>query len=78
MNYFSNHNPQYTMQPNSPITREQFMQFFRNDEQLITLSPADRIEIFSTIMLGSSDFTKELLEGVLRDYCVEGIEIVER
>jgi hypothetical protein len=29
-------------------------------------------------MLGSSDFTKELLEGVLRDYCVEGIEIVEK
>jgi hypothetical protein len=66
------------MIPNQTITRDDFMQFFRNDEQLNTLSPADRIEIFSTIMLGSSDFTKELLEGVLRDYCVEGIEIVEK
>ena len=66
------------MIPNQASTRDDFMQFFRNDEQLNTLRPADRIEIFSTIMLGSSDFTKELLEGVLRDYCVEGIEIVER
>ena len=66
------------MLPNPPITREQFMQFFRNDDQLNTLSPADRIEIFSTIMLGSSDFTKELLDEILRDYCVEGLEIVEK
>ncbi len=65
------------MFPIPPITREQFMEFFRNDDQLNTLNPADRIEIFSTIMLGSYDFTKELLEGILRDYCVEGIEIVE-
>lgn len=63
--------------PNQAICREDFMQFFRNDEQLNTLSPADRIEIFSTIMLGSSDFTRELLEGILRDYCVEGVGIVE-
>jgi hypothetical protein len=53
------------MLPNPPITREQFMQFFRNDDQLNTLSPADRIEIFSTIMLGSSDFTKELLDEII-------------
>jgi hypothetical protein len=66
------------MLPNQTLTREQFMQFFRNDDLLKSLSPADRIEIFSTIMLGSSDFTKELLEGILRDYGVEGIEIVEK
>lgn len=66
------------MLPIPPITSEQFMHFFRNDDQLNTLSPADRLEIFSTIMLGSSDFTKELLDGILRDYCVEGIEIVEK
>lgn len=63
--------------PNQVITREDFMQFFRNDEQLNTLSPADRIEIFSTIMLGSSDFTKQLLDEILYDYCVEHLEIVE-
>ena len=59
------------MLPNPPITREQFMQFFRNDDQLNTLSPADRIEIFSTIMLGSSDVTKEILDGILRKNYVD-------
>lgn len=63
--------------PNQSITRDDFMQFFRNDEQMNTLSPADRIEIFSTIMLGSSDFTKQLLDEILNDYCVEHLEIVE-
>lgn len=59
------------------MTRENFMEFFRNDDCLNTLSPDDRNEIFCTIQLGSCDFTVELLDGILRDYGVENISVVE-
>lgn len=59
------------------MTRDEFMSFFRNDETLNTLSVEDRIEVFSSTLLGSSDFTKELLEGVLNDYCVDNLKIVK-
>jgi hypothetical protein len=58
-------------------TREEFMAFFRNDESLQTLTADDRIEIFSQILTGSSDFTEELIGSVLADYCVSGIRVVE-
>lgn len=59
------------------ITREEFMMFFRNDEKLNELTPADRDEIFRTILLGSSDITKSLIDDVLSDYGVCGLEVVE-
>ncbi|MFT4760608.1 MAG: putative addiction module component (TIGR02574 family) [Paraglaciecola sp.] len=59
------------------ITRDDFISFFRNDEQLNTLSNDDRIEVFSQVLPGSSDFTVELLNEVLSDYCVENIEVNE-
>lgn len=59
------------------ITRDDFMAFFRDDEQLNTLSIDDRVEVFCTILAGSSDFTKELLDEVLADYSVENIEVKE-
>ena len=59
------------------ITREAFMQFFRDEEKLNELSPDDRIEIFSTILLGSSDITQALLEEVLKDYNVSNLEVIE-
>lgn len=58
-------------------TRDQFMAFFRNDETLNSLSVDDRIEIFSSILLGSSDFKKELLDNILSDYGVENLEVKE-
>lgn len=60
------------------ITREEFMSFFRNDEQLNTLSNDDRIEIFSQIISGKTDFTKELLEEILADYSVSHLEIIDK
>ena len=57
------------------ITREQFMQFFRDDEKLIELTPDDRIEIFRTILLGSSDFKQELLNDILSDYSVSNLVV---
>ena len=61
----------------SNITREDFMAYFRDDDKLNTLSVDDRIEVFSTILLGSSDFKKELLDSILCDYNVTDIEVIE-
>ncbi|WP_462222650.1 hypothetical protein [Ferruginibacter sp.] len=58
-------------------TREEFMDFFRDDEKLNLLTADDRIEIFSQILLGNSDFTKKLLEEVLGDYGVSNLVIFE-
>jgi len=58
-------------------TREQFMAFFRDDKKLNLLSPDDRIEVFSSILLGSSDFKKKLFDKIFSDYCVGNLEAIE-
>lgn len=65
------------MESHNKISREEFMKFFRDDEKLNELTVDDRIEVFSTILLGSSDLTKKLLDDILNDYSVDNIEIVE-
>ena len=57
--------------------REDFMKFFRDTEKLNELTPDDRVEIFRTILLGNSDLSKDLLNEILRDYCVDNLEIIE-
>lgn len=59
------------------ISREDFMKFFRDDEKLNELSVDDRIEIFKTILIGSSDLTKDILNKILVDYSVYNLEIIE-
>jgi len=59
------------------IVREDFMNFFRDSDKLNELSVDDRIEIFRTILVGSSDITKELLNSILVDYCVNNLEVIE-
>lgn len=49
---------------------------FRDVEKLNELTADDRIEIFRTILVGSSDFTKELLEDVLSDYSVLDLKVI--
>jgi hypothetical protein len=66
------------MENKTPITREAFMRFFRDDELLNQLTVDDRIEIFQTILVGSSDLTEDLLNNLLSDYCVEDLEIKKR
>lgn len=61
----------------SQMTRDNFMAFFRDKECINTLSVDDRIEVFAQILLGSSDFTKELLDSILSDYGVEHLEVVD-
>ncbi|EIM78097.1 hypothetical protein A3SI_04842 [Nitritalea halalkaliphila LW7] len=59
------------------INREMFMQFFRDDKKLNELTPDDRIEIFRTVLIGSSDFTEELIETVLSDYSVPNLKVIK-
>ncbi len=53
------------------------MAFFRDEESLNKLSVDDRIEIFSTILLGSSDFNKKLFDDIFIDYGINHLEIIE-
>lgn len=53
------------------------MSFFRDDEKLNELSVDDRIEIFSYILLGSSDFKKKLFDEIFSDYNVKHLEVIE-
>ena len=51
--------------------------FFRDTENLKELTVADRVEIFTYILAGSSVFTKELLDQILSDYSVNDLEALE-
>lgn len=53
------------------------MNFFRDTEKLNELTPDDRVEIFRTILLGSSDITMDLLNEILGDYSVDNLEVIE-
>lgn len=59
------------------FSRTDFMSFFRNEDKLSELSVDDRTEVFRTILVGNNDITKELLDSLLSDYCVEGLEVVK-
>ena len=59
------------------ISREDFMNFFRDTEKLNELTADDRVEIFRTILLGNSDMTMDLLNEILGDYSVGNLEIIE-
>jgi len=59
------------------ITREEFMDFFRDDEKLNELTVDDRVEIFRTILIGGSDLTKDLLNEILSDYSVSNLDVIE-
>jgi hypothetical protein len=59
------------------MKREDFMEFYRDDHNLHRLTLDDRIEIFSTVLLGACDFKKELLDEIFLDYCVTHLMVVE-
>lgn len=50
------------------ITRDQFMAFFRDDLFHHHVTPDDCVEIFRSVMVGASDFTKPLIDDVLHAY----------
>lgn len=59
------------------MVQRRFYVFFCDDESLNKLTVDEKIEIFRTILVGSSDFTKELLNKILKDYCVSNLEIID-
>jgi hypothetical protein len=65
------------MEAYKKITREEFMAFFRDDEKLIELTVDDRLEIFNTILVGSSDVTVKLFNELLGDYNVADLSILQ-
>lgn len=65
------------MEDYQKISREDFMKFFRDTVKLNELTPDDRVEIFRTILLGSSDLTMDLMNEILVDYSVDNLEVVE-
>jgi hypothetical protein len=69
---------QHKMESYQKLTREDFMKFFRDNDKLNELTVDDRIEIFRTILIGSSDLTKDLLNEILDDYSVDNLEVIER
>ena len=50
------------------MDRNDFMEFFRDTHKLNTLSSDDRIEVFRTVLTGSSDLSEELLHDVCNEY----------
>jgi hypothetical protein len=59
------------------MTREDFMNFFRDDEKLSSLSADDRIEIFLQILSGNSDITEDLLKELISDYQVDNLKVCQ-
>lgn len=53
------------------------MEFFRNDDSLNLLSTDDRLELFSSILVGNSDFKLELFEQLFADYGVNHLTVVQ-
>lgn len=60
------------------MTRDDFMDFFRDNEKLNALSNDDRVEVFRTILAGSSDITVELLNELLDDYGINYLAVLDR
>lgn len=62
---------------NSPqITKEQFMEYWRSDSMSEELSLDERMEIFFSAAVGTSDITKDNLDALCGYYGVEDIEVV--
>lgn len=53
------------------------MNFFRDNDKLNELSVDDRVEIFKTVLVGSSDFSKEILNSIFEDYSVSNLKVIE-
>lgn len=59
------------------ITREQFMAFFRSEDFHSKVAPNDCVEIFRTVLTGSSDITKELINDIINDYCADNVQAID-
>jgi hypothetical protein len=53
---------------NPHLLRDAWMNFFHHEDFHEHVTPDDCVEVFRGILVGSSDITKELLDGVISDY----------
>ena len=53
------------------MNRQEFMEFFRQDDFQDHMTADDCTEIFMGILKGSSDFTPELMNELFDDYGVD-------
>jgi len=53
---------------NPHLLHNTWMEFFRRDDFHDHVTTYDCVEVFRGILVGSSDITKELLDGVISDY----------
>jgi hypothetical protein len=65
------------MKTKDELTRDNFMEFFRDNEKLNLLNADERIEIFSTILIGSSDFKKKVFDDIFDDYGITNLKVIE-
>lgn len=56
------------------MTRQQFMDFFRSDEFHVHMTNDDCIEIFMSVLKGSSDISEELIAELKQSYGIEASE----
>lgn len=68
---------QHRIEKYKNISREDFMNFSRDNERLNELSPENRNEIFRTIFIGNYVSTKNLLDGILSNYSVSRLKVIE-
>jgi len=59
------------------ITRDEFMEFIRDEKMLNTLNDFDRKEVFFSVLPLRSSIDKELLDELLFHYEVDNISIVQ-
>ena len=70
------HNSSIPIDTELEVTPEQFMEFFRSDDFHQQMSDDECRELFAYALKGSSDFTAGFLNGILSDYCVENLIVV--
>lgn len=59
------------------MTTQDFMNFFRSDDFHQQMSTDDCVEVFRTVLKGSSDITPELISEVCSDYSVDDIDLAK-
>jgi len=63
-------------QLNNRERRDLFMDLFRHEDFNEGMSADDCVEVFSTVLKGSSDITVELLNSVIADYGAGDVEAI--
>jgi len=59
------------------MTAQDFMNFFRSDDFHQQMSTDDCVEVFQTVLKGSSDITPSLITELCKEYSVDNIELAK-